>query len=107
MIFHLATVDEWHSEGVYEPESLTTEGFIHCSTASQLLDVANSLFHGRHDLMLLTIEPDLLSAPVVFEDCYDAGERFPHVYGRLDPEAIIDQRPFRPGPDGTFAWDVD
>ncbi len=107
MIFHLAAADEWRSEGAYEPESLTTEGFIHCSTASQLLDVANSRFHGRHDLVLLTIEPDLLSAPVVFEDCYDTGERFPHVYGTFDPEAIVDQRAFRPGPDGGFTWDVD
>lgn len=106
MIFHLAALDEWEGDGVYEPESMTTEGFIHCSTASQLLDVANSLFRGRHDLVLLTIEPELLSAPVVFEDCYDTGERFPHVYGTLDPGAIVDHRPFHPGPDGRFAWDV-
>ena len=104
MIFHLAVADEWQGADRYRPTSLTEEGFIHCSTASQLIDVANALYAGRSDLILLTIDPDLLDAPVVYEDCYETGMRYPHIYGTIKPDAVVDQRPLRPGPDGRFAW---
>ena len=104
MIFHLAARDEWRAAESYRPQSLEDEGFIHCSTAGQLVDVANDLYAGRTDLVLVTIDPDALSAPVVFEDCYETGRRFPHVYGPLDPEAVISVEPFPPDQAGRFSW---
>ena len=106
MIFHLAARDEWHSPDAYRPHSLKHEGFIHCSTANQLVDVANDLYSGRDDLLLITINPSALGAPVVFEDCYETGERFPHVYGAFDPEAIVSVEPFRPDEAGRFTWET-
>ena len=106
MIFHLAAGDQWQSPDSYRPPSLEDEGFIHCSTASQLIEVANSLYPGRTDLLLVTIEPDSLSAPVVFEDCYETGQRFPHIYGPIDPEAVVSVEPFPPDAAGRFAWDT-
>ena len=106
MIFHLAERDAWDSADTYRPASLTDEGFIHCSTAPQLIDVANSLYAGRTDLLLVTIEPDLLHAPVVFEDCYETGQRFPHIYGPIDPEAVVSVEPFPPDAAGRFTWDT-
>lgn len=105
MIFHLAARDEWRSVESYRPPSLEEEGFIHCSTAGQLVDVANDLYTGRSDLLLVTIDPDALAAPVVFEDCYETGRRFPHVYGPLDPAAVISVEPFPPDDTGRFTWD--
>ncbi len=105
MIFHLAIREEWESQSPYRPASLKEEGFIHCSTATQLLTVANDLFAGREDLLLLTIDPDELSAPVVYEDCYETGQRFPHVYGRLDADAVVAVTPFVPDQTGTFTWE--
>lgn len=104
MIFHLAIADEWRSDP-YRPPSLAQDGFIHCSTASQLIEVANDLYRGRPDLILLTIDPELLDVPVVYEDCYDSGQRYPHVYGTITPGAVVDERPMHPGPDGRFTWD--
>lgn len=106
MIFHLAARDQWQSPG-YRPPSLTDEGFIHCSTASQLVGVANQLYSERTDLLLVTIDPDALSAPVVFEDCYETGERFPHIYGPIDAEAVIAVEPFLPDGSGRFSWGHD
>ena len=106
MIFHLAERDAWDSADTYRPASLTDEGFIHCSTARQLIDVANDLYAGRTDLLLVTIEPDLLHAPVVFEDCYETGQRFPHIYGPIDPEAVVSVEPFPPDAAGRFTWDT-
>ncbi len=104
MIFHLAAREEWHSPESYRPASLEDEGFIHCSTASHLVSVANDLYAGRTDLLLVTIDPEALSAPVVFEDCYETGQRFPHVYGPLDPDAVVTVEPFPPDETGRFAW---
>ena len=105
MIFHLAAVSEWRDPDSYRPASLAEEGFIHCSTASQLVDVANGLYPGRRDLLLITIDPDALAAPVVCEDCYETGRRFPHIYGPIDPSAVISVQPFQPDAAGQFSWD--
>lgn len=105
MIFHLAPQAEWEDAGTYRPASLTEDGFIHCSTASQLLGVANDLYAGRDDLILLTIDPELLSAPVVYEDCYETGQRFPHIYGPIDAEALMSSEPFPTNENGVFTWD--
>lgn len=104
MIFHLAAASEFEDPGSYRPSSLADEGFIHCSTAAQLIDVANGLYAGREDLLLVTIDPDELRAPVVYEDCYEAGERFPHIYGPIDDDAVISIQPFRPDDSGRFTW---
>jgi uncharacterized protein (DUF952 family) len=105
MIFHLAARDEWDDAESYRPDSLAEEGFIHCSTAGQLVGVANDLYAGRSDLLLLTIDPDALDAPVVYEDCYETGRLFPHLYGTLDSEAIVSVQPFPPGETGRFSWE--
>lgn len=104
MIFHLAVRAEWDEPARYRPQSLAEEGFVHCSKASQLIDVANDLYAGRDDLLVVTIDPDLLHAPVVFEDCYETGQRFPHVYGMIDEEAVVSVDPFPPNEDGRFGW---
>ena len=86
----------------YTSSSLATEGFIHCSTASQVLGPANRLFRGRSNLVLLRIDPELVPHPVVYEDCYEMGEAYPHIYGELPWDAVRAVIPFPAGPEGTF-----
>ena len=43
------------------------------------------------------------SPKIRFEDCYQSGQKFPHVYGPLPVEAVIQVLDFEPGPDGCFA----
>ena len=105
MIFHLAAGNAFEPGETYRPDSLDTEGFVHCSMADQLVRVANERYPGREDLVLLTIDERRLSSPVVCEDCHETGERFPHVYGPIDPAAVVEVGPFRPGPGGTFTWE--
>jgi uncharacterized protein (DUF952 family) len=102
-ILHLAAADAWEAaEDLYVPASFERDGFVHCSTPAQVAAVAERRFSGRDDLVLLTIEPPLLDAPVVWEDLEDEGERFPHVYGPIPRSAVIAVRPYRPGSDGRF-----
>lgn len=62
MIFHITSRTSWDNaqkRGDYRAESLTTEGFIHCSTLAQVLQVANNFYKGQNGLVLLEIEPTL------------------------------------------------
>lgn len=105
MILHITTRTEWEqarAAGDYRADSLAAEGFIHCSTPEQVLGTANSLFRGRADLLLLVIDPSRLSAKLVYEDSYQTGMDFPHIYGPLNLDAVSDAVSFPPSPDGTF-----
>lgn len=100
-IFHLALVDEWDgavaSGGPYERStigrSLVEEGFIHCSTASQVAATAQRFYSGRDDVLVLEIDPSRLEAEVRHEDLAAAGEQFPHVYGPVPLSAVVDVVP--------------
>jgi len=96
-IFHLADPGDWETRtDVYEPAAFPSDGFIHCSTASQLSAVARNVYPGRTDLVLLTIDPDLLDeGALVYEDLYGHGE-FPHIYTRLRLDAIVATEPYDP-----------
>lgn len=103
-LLHIAAIDRWHVEDLYYTDpSLISEGFIHCSTVDQVLIPANERFCGRTDLLLLVIAPAAVDADIVFEDCYDSGLAFPHIYGPLPISAVIKVVPFPPDADGTFS----
>lgn len=105
LLLHITSRAQWDRarfSGVYRSESLDTEGFIHCSTAEQVAGVANRVFAGRDDLVLLCIELARVQAPVQF-DAIETGERYPHIYGPLNTDAVTRTVPFPPGPDGRFA----
>lgn len=104
-ILHLAERARWRAalpEGPYTPAAYAHEGFVHCSEPEQLEAVANRLFLGRDDLVLLAIDEDRLAAEVRREDLYGGGELFPHVYGPIEVEAVIAVREVGPGEDGRF-----
>ena len=107
-ILHFCTRSAWseaRAHGAYQGDTLQSEGFIHCSTAEQVHLPANALVRGRTDLVLLEIDRARLTCPVRWEPC-DPGDpstmRFPHVYGPLDPDAVVAVHDFPPRPDGTF-----
>jgi uncharacterized protein (DUF952 family) len=102
-ILHLAAEAEWAAAGAtYAPAAFGDDGFVHCSAPHQIAHVADARFAGRTDLVLLTIDPTQLEAPVVWEDLAGEGEEFPHVYGPIERHAVLQDRPYRPGPDGHF-----
>ena len=97
MIYHLTTRKEWKyalATGDYRTRDLDHEGFIHCSTLSQLLPVAMQFFSNRRKISILAIEPTLLTAQLKWEKSDEpppgvpAGEKFPHLYGLLNIDAV-------------------
>lgn len=105
ILYHIATQADWaraREEGEYTTDSLATQGFIHCSTRAQVVDVANALFRGRSDLVLLLLDEDRLRAPVRYENLEDGNQLFPHLYGPLNLEAVVRVLPFQPDAEGRF-----
>lgn len=105
MILHITHRSDWEAAqdaGDYRLDTLATEGFIHCSTPEQVLGPANEFYRGQSDLVLLVIDPERLASELVYEDSYDSGTAFPHVYGPLNLDAVTSVVPFPPRPDGTF-----
>ena len=104
-IFHLTPAATWadaRRAGVYAADSLATEGFIHCSTAEQVVWVANTRFRDRHDLVLLNIDSGQLSAPVKYENLEGGTQLFPHLYGPLNLDAVVGVTFFLPDQSGAF-----
>ncbi|HEY6492816.1 MAG TPA: DUF952 domain-containing protein [Trebonia sp.] len=112
VIYHIATRADWErarTDGEYTRSSvdktLAEEGFIHASQAAQVARTANKFYRDvPGDLVLLVIDTSLLRAEVRYEDVPGAELPFPHIYGPLNPGAVVDVRDFAPGPDGTFAF---
>lgn len=90
-ILHICLPEDWQAaivEGQYQPNSLNDVGFIHCSTPAQILHVANTFYHTDHELLLLWIKTSKLNTPLKWEVA--EGEVFPHIYGGLNLEAVVD-----------------
>jgi uncharacterized protein (DUF952 family) len=106
MIYHIVPRADWEAATGFEDyrgDSLEAEGFIHCSTKVQVLDVAKHWFPGRDDLLLLKIDPARLSAQVLYEDGGN-GMLFPHVYGPIEKQAVVAVADFLRRLDGQFEW---
>lgn len=94
-IYHLAEPKDWAaSTDEYVCASLEVEGFIHCSTADQISRTARQIFTDRNNLVLLEIDAEPLGDLVVYEDLYDLGEEFPHIYGPLPTTAVGATAPY-------------
>ena len=106
-LFHIVSADDWSAArriGVYAPDSLAIEGFVHLSEEHQILRPANLLYRHRTDLWLLVIDQDELGADVVYEPgSHGEDDDFPHLYGPVNLDAVVRTVAFPPGPDGTFA----
>ncbi len=89
-------------KGVIDLEMFSVEGFIHCSTPAQVLQVANARFRGQSDLLLLSIETDRVGPEIRYENLEGGEQLFPHVYGELNTDAVVRVAEFRPESDGSF-----
>jgi len=91
IIIHIVDAGTWEKnkgKPQYFGDTLKSQGFIHCCLPEQVDEVLKNWFPGREDLIFLEIETDKLTAPLEFENLEGGEERFPHVYGPINNEAI-------------------
>jgi uncharacterized protein (DUF952 family) len=112
-LYHITSREAWIDatrDGIYAAPSLASEGFIHCSTAAQVLPVARHFYRGETNLVLLVIDTHQLTSALKWEptaggpqpEGLEQGTAFPHVYGPIALEAVIQTLDFGPDTDGEF-----
>jgi len=138
MILHLISQQAWSQLAPgqpYAPESLQTEGFIHCTAGDALMiEVANALYRSHPgEFLVLDIDETKVAAEVRWEapahpatitaeaaappeaaaeyglpDAAATGKpaqtttTFPHIYGPLNRDAIVNIRRAVRAADGAF-----
>jgi uncharacterized protein (DUF952 family) len=113
MIYHLTSRQAWRDaqqRGEYRAESLESEGFIHCSTRTQILPVAEKFYQGQQGLLLLEIDPSLLASELRWEPPSGGapppgvpeGDLFPHIYGPINLNAVVKAYDLESHPDGSY-----
>lgn len=115
MIYHITTQEEWDSaqaKGQYAASSLQSEGFIHCSTAKQVVEVANAFYRDVPNLILLCIDESELELTVKWEapahpeghdpETIDEAQLFPHVYGTINLDAVTKVVDIPKNVDGSY-----
>jgi copper homeostasis protein len=109
-IYHITKQAEWEialDHGSYRPPSLATEGFIHASTAGQVVGSANRFFRGSEGLIVLRIDLDRVEAPIDWANSPHSVDPFPHIHGPLNLDAVIGTGPLNLGLDNQFVWSPD
>jgi len=100
-IYHLAMADEWRAAkacGEYRRSTrglgLEQVGFIHASGADQVEATFRRFYADAEGVLLLTLDPARLGAPVRWEAAPGSDELFPHLYGPLPVGAVLSAEPF-------------
>lgn len=113
MILHLLSRKSWieaQEVGQLIAPSVAIEGFAHCSTEHQMVDVANKYYRGTRDMVLLNIDPDKLTSPLKFEPpahldgspALPHEPLFPHIYGPINLNAVSEVIDFPCNEEGHF-----
>ena len=108
-ILHLAFPDQWAAAVEAGSYRWSTRGmslddgatFIHASRPEQVGMVANFVYDDvPGPLCLLVIDTERLVSALCTEDV--GGTTFPHIYGPLNLDAVVDVRPYERAADGRW-----
>src|ERR1700733_8240972 len=89
MIYHMCPAEAWEAAvatGAYTgTEQDRRDGFLHFSSAAQIVESARRHRAGQTGLVLLMVDADRLGERLRWE-ASRGGDLFPHLYGPLKPE---------------------
>ena len=105
MIIHCMRKTTWQERKDKEclgKRNIEADGFIHCSTVEYFWRVAPNFSDIKEEPVLVCIDESKLKSEVRYEDGDNCGRAYPHVYGLINREAIIDVLPFLRNEDGTY-----
>jgi uncharacterized protein (DUF952 family) len=102
MIFHITDTATWATSqlqgthtGSTRGVDLAEEGYIHCSTAQQWPGVIERYYVDVPDILLLHVDEERLTSPLVYEQLAGAPDTFPHIYGPLNLDAVVSVEPLQ------------
>jgi uncharacterized protein (TIGR00299 family) protein len=91
---------EFEAAEAYTHPSLEDTGFVHLSPAHRVVGVAQYNHADETDPRLLVIDPDAVTAEIRYEEMPSGA--FPHCYGPIDADAIVDVLDFPRTEDGRY-----
>lgn len=107
LIYHMCRAEEWQAaqaSGFYPGSSQdVADGFIHFSTAEQVVESAAKHRAGQAGLLLLAVEAAALGDALKWEPSR-GGQLFPHLYGPLPTGAVRSARELPLGADGLHLF---
>jgi len=105
MIYHIAHKKEWIESkkiGTYKTDSLINEGFIHCSPLGKIEETGKKFFKDHNGLLILCIDEKKVISNIIWEDLYHTDLKFPHIYGKLNVDAVLQVVDFEVKEKGKF-----
>src|SRR5262245_39930962 len=92
LIYKLLAAREWaaaQAAGVFRgPAVDLADGYVHFSTAEQVVETAARHFAGQRGLLLLAVDTDRLGEDLRWEPSR-GGALFPHLYGPMPIDAVV------------------
>lgn len=90
-IYHITTEQEWEIYQLTEeiaPDSLFSEGFIHCSNAEQVPDTIDRFFSEEEQVIILELTRETFGASLKDEPSQNHGT-FPHIYRAIQLNEVV------------------
>jgi len=81
-------------------DSLTSEGFIHAAPNNQLTRLANKYHKNTQHPLIISVDKKLIEAEVKWEAA--TGGLYPHIYGTLNMDAVVDTQLINVNAEGVF-----
>lgn len=102
---HLVPEPVWEAHqgaATYTPERYADDGFVHCTDGeANLLGVANTFYRADdRPYVVLVLDVDRLQSPVRYDD---PAQIYPHIYGPINLDAVVDVRRAVRLADGSFS----
>ncbi len=112
IIYHIADAADWQRAlelGTYRISTrgttLEQEGFIHASTHSQVARVAHRFYRDAENLVVLAADTERIQPEIRYESAPGSTELYPHIYGPLNVDAVLEVLPLRTDATGSFVFD--
>jgi uncharacterized protein (DUF952 family) len=101
---HLVPEAAWDARdpaAPYLPAAYAQDGFTHCTDGDDaMVTVANRFYRDDpRPFLLLTLDLERTGSPWRFDE---PGSPYPHIYGPVDPAAVMEVRRMVRGGDGVF-----
>ncbi len=88
----------------YRTDSLYSEGFIHCSPKDKVRSSAAKFFKKEKEILLIYIDQSKVRSEIIWEDSNNDNFLFPHIYGELNFEAVIEIAEISRDENGIFVF---
>ena len=88
------------NKGFLSRDSIQEEGFIHGSPKSQLTRLANKYYKQTQEPLILSVDKSKVTAVIKWEPA--TGGLYPHIYGELNANAIVEATPIALNENGEY-----